>query len=135
MAWGGISKKGKTPLFCFTNIMDGQFYVNILQTQLLSAAQNMYRRNWHLQQDNDLKHISCVAKDFIARNSINIIDWPSNSLNLNPIGNVWTIMKNNVEKRMPKNISELTKFLTEEWDTILQIMINNLIMSMRTRCK
>lgn len=48
MAWGGISKKGKTPLFCFTNIMDGPFYVNILQTQLLPAAQCMYRRNWRL---------------------------------------------------------------------------------------
>ncbi|GBB92215.1 hypothetical protein RclHR1_19870001 [Rhizophagus clarus] len=32
MAWGGISKKGKTPLFCFTDIMDGPFYVNILQS-------------------------------------------------------------------------------------------------------
>ena len=38
MAWGGISLDGKTPLFCFTGIMDGPFYVNILQTQLLPAA-------------------------------------------------------------------------------------------------
>ena len=30
MAWGGISLNGKTPLFCFTEIMDGPFYVNIL---------------------------------------------------------------------------------------------------------
>ena len=48
MAWGGISVKGKTPLFCFTNIMDGQFYVNILQTQLLPAAERMYGRKWRL---------------------------------------------------------------------------------------
>ncbi|GES88645.1 transposable element Tcb1 transposase isoform X2 [Rhizophagus clarus] len=123
MAWGGISKKGKTPLFCFTNIMDGQFYINILQTQLLPATQSMYRKNWRLQQDNDLKHTSHVAKDFIARNSINTIDWPSNSPDLNPIENVWTIMKNNVEKQMSKNISELTKFLTEEWDAIPQTTI------------
>ena len=98
MAWGEISKKGKTPLFCFINIMDRPFYVSILQNQLLPAARSMYRRNWRLQQDNDLKHTSRVAKDFIAENSICTIDWPSNSLDLNPIKNMWTIMKNNVEK-------------------------------------
>ena len=46
--------------------MDGPFYVNILQTQLLPAAQRMYGRNWRLQQDNDPKHTSRVAKEFIA---------------------------------------------------------------------
>ena len=115
--------------------MDGSFYVSILQTQLLLAAQSMYRRNWHLQQDNDPKHTSRVAKQFIAENSINTIDWPSNSPDLNPIENIWTIIKNNVEKRMPQNINELTKFLAEEWNAIPQSTINNLVMSMKTRCE
>ena len=88
MVWEEISKKGKTPLFCFINIMDGSFYVNILQNQLLPAARSMYRRNWCLQQDNDLKHTSHVAKDFIAENSICTIDWPSNSPDLNLIENM-----------------------------------------------
>ena len=135
MAWGGISKKGKTPLFCFTNIMDGPFYVSILQNQLLPAARNMYRRNWRLQQDNDPKHTSRVAKNFIAENSICTIDWPSNSPDLNPIENMWTIIKNNVEKRMPQNINELTRFLIEEWEEIPQETVNNLVSSMKTRCE
>jgi hypothetical protein len=48
MAWGGISLKGKTALFYFTDIMDGPFYVKILQDQLLPAVRKMYRRNWRL---------------------------------------------------------------------------------------
>ena len=68
-----------------------------------------------MQQDNDPKHISRVIKQFIVKNSINTIDWPSNSPDLNPIENMWTIIKNNVEKRMPQNINELTKFLAEKW--------------------
>ena len=44
MAWGGISMNSKTSLFCFTDIMDGPFYVNILQAQLLPFVQQIYGR-------------------------------------------------------------------------------------------
>src|SRR5690242_1790443 len=71
-----------------------------------------------LQQDNDPKHTSRVAKEFIAENSIHLIDWPSNSPDINPIENMWQIMKNNVEKRMPRNTDELMRFMIEEWDAI-----------------
>ena len=135
MAWGGISEKGKTPLFCFTNIMDGPFYVHILETQLLPAARSMYRNDWRLQQDNDPKHTSRVAKDFVAKKRINALDWPSNSPDLNPIENLWQIIKNKVEKRMPKNIDDLKQFLVEEWKATSQETINNLVMSMKTRCQ
>jgi hypothetical protein len=135
MAWGGISLKGKTPLFCFTDIMDGPFYVKILQDQLLPAVRRMYRRNWRLQQDNNPKHTSRVAKEFIAENGINVIDWPFNSPDLNPIENMWQIIKNNVEKWMPQNINELKRFLVEEWEAIPQETVNNLIFSMKNRCE
>jgi hypothetical protein len=48
---------------------------------------------------------------------------------------MWTIIKDNVEKRMPQNISELAKFMVEEWDAIPQSTVNNLVMSMKTRCE
>ncbi len=49
MVWEKISKKEKTPLFYFTNIIDKSFYMSILQNQLLPTIRNMYRRNWCLQ--------------------------------------------------------------------------------------
>ncbi|CAF1663328.1 unnamed protein product [Rotaria magnacalcarata] len=42
-----------------------------------------------------------------------VIDWPSNSPDINPIENVWSIIKRRVEKRKPKNLEELDKFLHE----------------------
>jgi hypothetical protein len=114
--------------------MDGPFYVEILQSQLLPSAENMYSRDWRLQQDNDPKHTSRVAKDFLARKQIRVMDWPSNSPDLNPIENMWVIVKNNVEKRMPKNVEELKVFMVEEWEAISQETVNNLVGSMKRRC-
>ncbi|PKY58010.1 hypothetical protein RhiirA4_549895 [Rhizophagus irregularis] len=47
-----------------------------------------------------------------------IIDWLSNSPDLNSIENLWSIVKCNVEKCMPQNIDELKQFMAEEWNKI-----------------
>ena len=69
------------------------------------------------------------------RNVPKVIDWPSNSPDLNPIENLWNIVKRNVEKRMPKNCDELTEFMVEEWNSIPKTMLINLVNSMRDRCR
>ena len=40
-----------------------------------------------------------------------------------------------MEKRQPKNIAELEQFMVEEWDSIPQYIIINLIRSMKERCQ
>jgi transposase len=48
------------------------------------------------------------------------MDWPSNSPDLNPIENLWSVLKRNVELRQPWNIGELESFMEEEWSKIPQ---------------
>ena len=57
------------------------------------------------------------------------------SPDINPIENMWQIMKNNVEKRMPRNTDELMRFMIEEWDAIPQEIVNNLVSSMKSICE
>ena len=63
------------------------------------------------------------------------MDWPSNSPDLNPIENLWLIIKNKVEKRMPKDVEQLKEFLAEEWEAIPEETVINLVRSMKTRCE
>ena len=133
-AWGGFCARGKTSLFCFQCIMDGKFYVKILENHL-GEINKMLGKKWRLQQDNDPKHTSRITKEFLTDHVPKVMDWPSCSPDLNPIENLWAIVKGNVEKRMPKNLKDLEKFMTEEWNAIPESVLNNLVNSMRRRCE
>ena len=132
-AWGGFCVKGKTSLFCFRRIMDGKYYTEILEKHI-PEIRSMLRDEWRLQQDNDPKHTSRVAQEFLNSNVPEVMDWPSNSPDLNPLENLWAIVKRNVEKCRPKNLSELESFLGEKWDNIPNSLLISLVDSMSRRC-
>ena len=48
------------------------------------------------------------------------LSWPSQSLGLNPIENLWHDLKIAVHQRSPHNMTELEQFCAEEWANIAQ---------------
>ena len=62
-----------------------------------------------------------------------MLSWPANSPDLNPIENVWHMLKRAVESRNPTNINDLKQYSLEEWAKIPQEHINNCILSMPQR--
>jgi transposase len=134
MVWGGFSIKGPVGYHSFNTIMDGPYYVQILQDHLIRNARKQFGRRYRLQQDNDPKHKSRVAQQFISNEVPEVIDWPSNSPDVNPVENLWSIIKRRVEKRKPINLQELDMFLHEEWDKTDMLVLNHLVNSMKLRC-
>ena len=68
---------GKTSLFCFRKIMDAKFYIEILQKHI-PEVNRMLGDRWRLQEDNDPKHTSHLAMEFLKENIPAVMDWPSN---------------------------------------------------------
>ena len=134
MVWGAFSIKSQISCHSFRTIMDGPLYVEILRKHLLSGAKKQFENRWRYQRDNDPKYTSGVAKQFLADEVLDTIDWLSNSQDINPIENIWSILKRRVEKRKPSNIDELYQFLHEEWEKVDMIVISNLVYSMKSRC-
>jgi transposase len=115
--------------------MDSAYYIGILQDHLIPAARRKYGKRWRYQQDNDPKHRSGVTKQFLEEEVPEVIDWPSNSPDANPVENLWAILERCVEKRRPSNIDELEQFLNEEWKRVEKVTLVNLIRSMTKRCQ
>ncbi|GFW78223.1 transposable element Tcb2 transposase [Trichonephila clavipes] len=64
------------------------------------------------------------------------MEWPAYSPDMNPIEQVWDALGRQVAGRQPppQTLQELERALLEEWDRILQLVINSLIDSMPQRC-
>ena len=71
--------------------------------------------------DNDPKHSSKVVAKWLKDNKVKILEWPSQSSDLNPIENVWEELKKRVRARMPLNLTQLHQLCQEEWAKMRQI--------------
>ncbi|MBN3292666.1 TCB1 transposase, partial [Polypterus senegalus] len=83
------------------------------------------------QQDNDPKHSSKSTKTFMQREKSNVLEWLSQSPDLNIIENLWNDLKQAVHARQPSNLTELERLCIEEWSKIPPSRIQTLIKGYR----
>ncbi|KAI3376840.1 hypothetical protein L3Q82_000420 [Scortum barcoo] len=98
--------------------MNAAKYRDILEENLFQGAQDLrLGRRFTFQQDNDPKHTAKITKEWLWNNSVTILDWPSQSPDLNPIEHLWRDLKMAVHQHSPSNLTELER-IKEEWQRI-----------------
>ena len=86
-------------------------------------------------QDNAPCHKAMDVMNFLKAENVTFMHWPPQSLDLNPIENVWKTLGERSKARNPKTTEQLWNALREEWNKITRPDINKLIFSCSRRCQ
>lgn len=136
MLWGCFAPSGTGNLHRVEGIMDSDRYQDILAKNVSQSVKRLkLGKNWTFQQDNDPKHTSRSTKAWLEKKGWKVLEWPSQSPDLNPIENLWWDLKKAVAARKPKNLAALETIAQEEWAKIPQERCQKLVTDYKNRLK
>ncbi|KAF7761076.1 hypothetical protein Agabi119p4_10485 [Agaricus bisporus var. burnettii] len=137
MMWGCMFWEGCGYACQIEGKMDADLYVSILEDNLEDSVEyyGKEREDFIFQQDNDPKHKSKKAQNWFKENNIDLLPWPAQSPDLNPIEHLWDHLKIKLEEyeEAPRGIGELWTRVDKEWNDIKPEVCQNLIESMPRR--
>ena len=82
-----------------------------------AEANALCGNQWVLQEDNSPVHTGKAATAWKCQFVPEQIDLPSNSPDLNPIENLWAVMKKRLLKKKFSNTNELKNGIMEVWNS------------------
>ncbi len=85
------------------------------------------------QQDLAPAHSAKAISTWFKDHGIPVLNWPANSPDLNPIENLWGIVKRKMRYARPNNAEELKATIRATWALITHAQCHRLIDSMQRR--
>ena len=115
MVWGAFSAAGRGGLFFLPkgDKMNAVRYKQVLEDHLVNFM--AIRGCTMFQHDSAPCHTAGLIKKWLADNDIPVLDWPGNSPDLNPIENLWTLVK--VCGKNSSSLEDLKKDIKLVWCT------------------
>jgi hypothetical protein len=83
--------------------------------------------------ENDPKYTTKVMEKWLKDNKVKVLEWPTQSPDLNPMENVSAELKKNVRARRPANLTQLHHLFQEQWAKIHPSYCRKLVEEYRKR--
>jgi transposase len=139
MMWGCITYAGVGYGCHIEETMDADVYRHILETSFKDTLEywGLSKQSVIFQHDNDPKHTSKKVKEWFVKEGIQVLAWPAQSPDLNPIEHVWRHLKLKLARyeTKAKGIHELWERCDKEWNSFSTEECRKYIESMPARVK
>ena len=114
ITWQGVGFSCK-----IDETLDAELYSNILKEELMQTLEyyNLDINSTIFQQDNDPKHTSNLAKQTLKDLKLKVMEWPSQSPDLNPIEHFW----NHVAREL-KRKGKLFSTKNQLWESLQKVL-------------
>ncbi len=134
MVWGAMPSAGVGPLCFLKSKVNTAVYQEVLEHFMLPAADQLYGdADFIFQQDLAPAHSAKTTSTWFKDHGIPVLNWPANSPDLNPIENLWGIVKRKMRYARPNNAEELKATIRATWALITPEQCHRLIDSMPRR--
>jgi hypothetical protein len=140
MVWACFSSRGVGRLYFMSagEIINGATYIEILEAYLLPTIKSHFPGNTHrrviFQQDNAPCHTAKLVSEWFVHRQINVMKWPGQSADLNPIENLWAVIVSYLRYEIYSDRKSLIAAIIRIWyHKIERSTIEHLIASMPER--
>ena len=135
MVWACFSYYGKGNLIFIDDIINALRYQQILSENLIESVNNMNLNTFIFQQDNAPSHSSKLLKQFFNKNNIELLPFPPQSPDLNPIENLWAYISSKLIEKSPKTINDLKNEILNIWNSLDNNKLRKLANSLPNRLR
>ncbi|KAG0745619.1 hypothetical protein G6F24_015859 [Rhizopus arrhizus] len=134
MLWGCLTWYGVGYLSNIKGSINSDFYIGILEDELMKTFDwyDLQKEDIIFQQDNASIHTAKEVSEWLENNNISVLRWPPHSPDLNPIENLWSILKRRLlqYEKQPDGMLELWSRIENVRESITQNECQKLIESM-----
>ena len=134
MVWGCMMTQGVGHLAMVSGTLNSSGYIDLLENSMIPSAHGLcVSDDFIFQQDNARCHTSRESMAWFEENETNVMTWPAQSPDLNPIENLWDELGRRIDGYTPRNKEELWENVKNEWYKITTDVTKKLVESMPRR--
>ena len=112
-------------------------YIPLIKEGLKEYAIRLRRQKFIFMQDGARAHLSKESKQFFKNEGFQPMEWPPNSPDLNPIENIWSVIKKKLWERREevKNEEDIWRIKKEIWYKLNPDLFKKIYMSLPKQCE
>jgi len=132
--WGCICAEGLGHAELYAGSLDSTRHRDILRHSLIPSFRQFYPDGpWSFQQDNVRFHTTPDTITYLHNKGVTLVEWPPWSPDLNPIENLWNVLKARVYARFPQTMEEMEQVIREEYAAVDLNFISHICRNMPRR--